>query len=140
MNIYYFVGPIKYVYYYTFNSKVTGFSATLLCVEGVGKIHLTVYTDTGHNREIITMAYYVPDITIHILIICRYHNYHEGQGCSLLLEDNGCCFTFTSSSDGGTIYFNYCATNYIPCTLDLSQQFLKSMESIHTFMVLIIRI
>ena len=118
------------------NSKIAEVSATLLFVQGVVKCYLTVYTDTGHRRHIITMEYYVPDYTIHILGILRYRKDHAGKGCSFLLDEDGCYFKFLPYAGGGTIYFNYSGTDYIPRTTDFTQNFIKSMESGQIFIFL----
>ena len=82
------------------------------------------------------MEYYVPDATIRILSIFCYCEYHAGQDCYLLLDYYGCHFMFPYYSGVGTISFNYCGTNYIPCATYFAQQFGTSMESRQTFMVL----
>ena len=119
------------------SSQILGIGANA-AVKGVGRIRLSVYTDSGAKREIITDALYVPDARIRLLSVCRYREEYSGQGCSFLLDDFGCTFTFPKSQGGGKITFDYRGDNYIPKTTAYSQRFGKSAsrQDKNAFMIL----
>jgi hypothetical protein len=67
---------------------IQGITGAKSSIKGVGKIHLSVYTDTGSHRHIETNAMYqhVPDATVRLLSICQYREETAGQKkCSFIL-------------------------------------------------------
>ena len=120
------------------HEKLHGISSSS-AIKGVGKISLLVHDDNGNSRRIITDAFYVPDARVRLLSICRYRENYPNEGCSFVLDDNGCRFRFPHSQGGGVISFHYRSSNYIPQTTAYSQQFGKShsnSQSHKAFMIL----
>ena len=130
-----FIGEIDYDVDTSGNKQLLGISSATQII-GVGKMSLTVYTDTGARRNLITTAYLVPDARIQLLSICRYREQYPREGCSFIISDNGCSFTFPRSMGGGKITFDYRGSNYIPRATAYSQQFNKNFPNGQVFMVL----
>ena len=132
-----FIGDIDYSSSAIGNVQLLGVSEATQII-GVGKIKLMVHTDTGAKRNIITTAYLVPNARVRLLSLLRYKEDYIGQGCSFLLDDRGCTFTFPRSIGGGKITFDYRGrNNFIPRTTAYSQSYAKPARKHHkVFMVL----